>query len=221
MQISVMGTSEYSIPPERGTAQMRVTAEDVDAARASRRAQSAVARIDAEVRRLAAGDDAPVTWFSVGPLTTSSWQPTNPQGKPGPRRYSASARIQVKFRDFTELAAAVTRWGADEDVNVGYVEWALTDATRLEVEAKALTDAVADARQRATAIATACGYATIRVEQVADPGLLGENGPMPAVAYDGPAGVMMRGKAVAETTELSPEDVRGSAKVHARFRAEH
>lgn len=215
MQITVAGRSEFALPPQRGTAHVSVNAQDTDPAKATRRVQTTVARIDEEVRRLAAGPDASVTWFSVAPITTSSWQNTNQQGKPMPRQYSASARIKVKFADFTALADAVNRWGADECINVSHVEWTLTEATKAQIEAKALADAVADARGRATAIAAACGFTGVSVVEVADPGLLGdgpslEGGPTPAAA-------MLRGKAQADSTELTPEDVRGSAQVHARF----
>lgn len=220
MQITVVGSSEYSLPPERATAAVLVSAQDTDAGRAAKRAQAEVVRIDQELRRLSTGDEAPVTWFSVGPQTTSSWQPTNNQGKPGVRRFQATARIQAKFRDFSVLSDCITAWGASEDVNVQHVTWTLTDETRLRVEAEALTDAVADARQRALAIAEASGFGEVIVEQVADPGLLGESGAAPQ-AYEGAAmPAMMRGKASSGGADLSPEDVRGTTRVHARFRAD-
>ncbi len=136
------------------------------------------------------------------------------------RRFQATARIQAKFRDFSVLSDCITAWGASEDVNVQYVSWTLTEQTRLRVEAEALTDAVADARQRALAIAEASGFGEITVEQVADPGLLGgDSGPAP-MAYDGAMPAMMRGKASSGGADLSPEDVRGTTRVHARFRAD-
>lgn len=215
MQITVVGRSEFALPPERGTAHVSVSAQDTDPGRVAHRVQAAVARIDAEVRRLASGPEAPVTWFSVAPTTTRSWQNTNSQGKPMPRQYSATAQVLVKFRDFAALADAVNRWGADETTNVSYVQWALTEATKLRVEAKALGDAVADARARAASIAAACGFAGVEVVEVADPGLLGDGGQSAGGGV--PAAAMMRGKAEADSTELTPEAVRGSAVVHARF----
>ena len=100
--------------------------------------QAESARIDAELRSLAVQEGAPVTWFSVGPLTTSSWQPTTPKGTLGDRRYRASATIRATFADFSALAERVAAWGASEVTNVQQVRWTLTDASRLRVEASAL-----------------------------------------------------------------------------------
>ena len=217
MDITVIGTSEYALPPERGTVDLHLLAEDSDPRRAATRVQTETARIDAELRGLAQAENAPVTWFSVAPLTTSSWQPTTQKGTLGERRYRASATIRAKFANFTVLAERVAAWGASEVTNVQHVRWTLTDATRLRIEASALGEAVEDARQRAAAIAQACGLDSVQIVEVADPGLLSVgsgsvSGPVTAL------GAMARGKAP-ETTELTPEDVTGGATVHARLQA--
>ena len=217
MEITVIGTSEYALPPERGTVDLHLLAEDSDPRRAASHVQAESARIDADLRSLAAQEGAPVTWFSVGPLTTSSWQPTTPKGTLGDRRYRASATIRATFADFSALAERVAAWGASEVTNVQQVRWTLTDASRLRVEASALGKAVADARQRAAAIAKACGLTTVTVVEVADPGLLSVGGGSGA-GPGAPMAALARGKA-AETTELTPEDVTGGATVHARFQA--
>ena len=222
MQITVVGSHSWSLAPERGTVHLHVDIEGDDRAATSRAAAEVVDALGRDVHRLRQGHDAPLTWYSVGPLVTRSWRPWGPDGQPLPPRYGASADLRAKFRDFSALAEVTGGWAEREGVQLTHVEWALTEATRTASEAAALTRAVEQARARALALAQAAGYATVEVEEVADPGLLVApppvGGPVPL------AGSMAR--AVAFKAEdagggggLAPEDVRGEAVVHARFRA--
>ena len=219
MRITVVGSHAWSIAPERGTVHLLVDLEGDDRAATSRSAAEVVDALGRDLHRLRQGSDAPLTWYSVGPLVTRSWRPWGPDGQPMAPRFGASANLKAKFRDFTAMAEATTRWAEHDGVQVTHVEWALTDATRTTTEAAALTRAVEEARARALAIAQAAGWSDVELEEVADPGLLVAPpgvGPAPMAAG------ALRSMAFKDESAgggVAPEDVRGEAVVHARFRA--
>ncbi len=219
MLITVVGTHAWSLAPERGTVHVLVDLEGDDRAGTSRAAADVVDALGRDLHHLRQGDASPLTWYSVGPLVTRSWRPWGPDGQPLPPRYGAGATLKAKFRDFAALSEVTGAWAEREGVQVNHVEWALTEATRTATEAAALTRAVEEARTRALAIAQAAGWAEVELEEVADPGLLDASPPPGAV----PAAGMMRAMAYKEDAAggggLAPEDVRGEAVVHARFRA--
>ncbi len=221
MQITVVGSHAWSLAPERGTVHVQVDLEGDDRAATSRSAAQLVDALAHDLHRLRQGDDAPLTWYSVGPLVTRSWRPWGPDGQPLPPRYGAGATLKAKFRDFAALSEVTGSWAEREGVQLSHVEWALTDATRTATEAAALTRAVEEARTRALAIAHAAGWADVELEEVADPGLLvappPPGGPMPMAA--GRSMNLAYAKDEAAGGGLAPEDVRGEAVVHARFTA--
>ena len=219
MQITVVGSHAWSLAPERGTVHLHVDLEGEDRAATSRAAAELVDALGRDLHRLRQGHDAPLTWYAVGPLVTRSWRPWGPEGQPLAPRYGASATLKAKFRDFTALSEVTGRWAEREGVQLTQVEWALTDATRTATEAAALTRAVEEARARALAIAQAAGWSDVELEEVADPGLLVAPpgvGPAPMAAG------ALRSMAFKDESAgggVAPEDVRGEAVVHARFRA--
>lgn len=223
MQITVVGSHTWSLAPERGTVHLLVDIEGDDRASTSRAAAEVVDALGHDLHRLRTGDDAPLTWYSVGPLVTRSWRPWGPDGQPLALRFGAGANLKAKFHDFAALAEVTGGWAEREGVQLTHVEWTLTDATRMAAEAAALTRAVEDARARALAIAHAAGWADVDLEEVADPGLLVAPTPMPGHGFVPLSGSSMRAMAYKEDAAggggLAPEDVRGEAVVHARFRA--
>lgn len=221
MQITVVGSHAWSLAPERGTVHLLVDIEGEERASVSREAAELVDALGRDLHRLRQGSDAPLTWHSVGPLGTRSWRPWGPDGQPLAPRFGAGASLKAKFRDFAALAEVTGGWAEREGVQISHVEWALTDATRTATEAAALTRAVEEARSRALAIAHAAGWADVELEEVADPGLLVTPTPGP-----GPVPMAARSVNLSYAKDesmggggLAPEDVRGEAVVHARFRA--
>ena len=78
-----------------------------------------------------------------------SRRPWHQDGKQLPLVHSASVSLAVKFRDFDELAKWVSRSSGVEGLSINYVDWALTETKRLQVERATRQKAVRDAQRRA------------------------------------------------------------------------
>lgn len=220
MEITVVGTHEYSVPPERGTVSLTVGFEGDELAGVVRGSTELINALNGHLEQLRAGKTGVVTWHAVGPLGTRSWRPFNNQGQVLPLRHAATAHVQAKFRDFAALARFTADWGARDGVRLDGVEWTVTEQRRAELESGTLERAVRDARRRATVIARAAGAHDVVIVEVADPGLLsGTRGQAGGGTVH--AAAAFRSGAVAESgtaAAILPEDVTGSATVHVRFR---
>jgi len=219
MDITVVGTHEYSVPPERGTIHLDVGFEGPELAGVLSASADLVNELNRHLEALRSGDAAPVTWHAVGPLGTRSWRPYNNQGLVMPLRHAASAHVQAKFRDFEALARFTGEWGARDGVRTGQVVWTLTDGRRTALESATLERAVQDARRRALVIARAAGAGEVEAVEVADPGLLsGTRGGAEAPQHHA-AALRAAADSGESAAAVLPEDVRGTATVHARYRA--
>jgi uncharacterized protein YggE len=223
MEITVMGTGRAAQPPERATIHLSAGFEGGDQDEVLTRTTQLVNALVAEIARLKEHESEPTTWSAVLPIGTRSWRPWSDQGAVLPMRYAASSRIQVKFRDFRALSGFTDAWGRLDGVTLGGVEWTLTEQVRRDTERRVRVSAVEDARDRAQVYATAAGGGVVRCVQVADPGLLQDNGR--AMDLAGAAPRAMRAGAAKygggdEGIEIAPEDVEIEAVVHARFIAD-
>lgn len=224
MEISVQATHEETVRPEIGRLHARAHAEASDKNEVLRTATAVVQRLHTELKRLQ--EAGQVTEIVVRPITTSSWRPIV-KGRQAHPIFRAHAGIQADFTDFAALADLAAQLGATEGLELDYVEWRLTEATRRELEAVCLTKAVELARDRAVAMAAAAGAGEVTFVQLADPGLLGDS---PSVRQSlgnpgmaAPMSAMMRGAKMADDQlagiELQPEDLTVSATVQARLTA--
>lgn len=218
MRITVVGTHEYALAPERATVLVRVDVEGTDRVETSRAAAHQVDALRADLEELRGRPGSPLTWFSVGTLLTRSWRPYSNTGEAMAPMYGASVLVRARFSDFGALAQATDAWARHDGVRLEDVTWEWTDVTRAKVEAMALTRAVEEARNRALAIAQASGYVEVEIEEVADPGLLGEQAPGPQ-PYGAATAVAMKRDGGGSPAGVIPDDLRGEARVHARFRA--
>lgn len=172
-RIVVTGRSEHHQPAERGTVHLGVDVADATAEEAVARAGRAHAAVVAEVRALATS--GAVTWWSAENVVAApfyEWHKPYPD-RDGVRRlrHRAAATLQVKFRDAAALAAFSAHVATAPDVQVGHVEWALTEARRTELEAAARAGAVRDAVRRAQQYADALGLGPVRLVALYDEGL--------------------------------------------------
>jgi len=219
MEISVQGTHEETVRPEIGRLHAIARAEAPGKAEVLRTATEVVHLLQSEFKRLQQA--GAVTEIVVRPISTSSWHPVS-RGRQQPAIYRAQASLRADFTDFTALADLAAQFGDTEGLELNWVEWRLTEATRRDLENTCLTRAVEQARDRALVMARAAGVGDVTFVQLADPGLLGERARGHAEVFSAaaPMGAMMRGAKMAEELtgiEIQPEDITVGGVVEARF----
>lgn len=166
--------------------------------------------------------DGVVSW-SAPQLRVWEARPWSQAGEQLPLVHHAAASISAVFDDRDRLATWLSSIAEIAGVAVEQIEWSLTDSSRIAAETEALGSAVADARRRADAIASALGYLSLRPIAVSDPGLLpSTEGPHPLAASDvvtprlSAASVAGDGSGIA----AEPDDLVIEVVVHARFIAD-
>lgn len=127
--------------------------------------------------------------------------------------HHAAVDISATFTDFAALSWWLTQVAQRDGVQVGDIEWRLTDKTRSSIEQDVAAQAVQLAVQRATAYAAALGLAEVTPVEVADLGLLGRREAPPVVrmakaSFD---------TGSAPVVDFQPEDIEVAASVEARF----
>lgn len=216
MEISVQGTHEETVQPEIGRLHAAAKAEGGDRDEVLRAATAVVQRLDAELKRLR--DAGQVEQIVVRPITTSSWRPVA-RGRQQAAIYRANAGVRADFTDFAALADLAARLGAVDGLELHWVEWRLTEATRRELDRTCLSRAVEQARDRALAMARAAGESAVAFVQLADPGMLRERPAAEAFSMPAAGGMMRSAMASDELAgiEIRPEDLTVSGLVEARF----
>ncbi|TQK72683.1 SIMPL domain-containing protein [Nocardioides sp. SLBN-35] len=220
-EFTVRGSHSAFQPPERGTAHITLAFQGPALQPAYDRVVHDLEAVKASIQELHDPADGPVTWWSTQHVRTWAQRPWNKDGKQLPLVHHASVGVQVKFRDFGRLATWVGRLvSSAEGFRLDGVEWALTEARRVELERTVRVRAVQEAARRAQEYADALGLGTVRPVAVADAGMLSQGispiGGGPA-AYMRMAAKESGGGA---ELELAPEDIEVSAEVDARFVAE-
>jgi len=207
--ITVRGEHEVRRAPEQAVAHIAVRAEGPDRGAVVERiaALAAPIRDDLADRKAAA---TLVDWTSqrVAVWSDRPWA--------GDKRLAvvhyAGVDITATFDDFAALSWWITQVAEREGVEVGYIDWRLTDDTAAALEREAAAHAVQVAVARATAYAVALGLSEVVPEEVADRGLLSPGAPM-ARGLVAMTGAMDDGAAL----DFRPDDITVSAGVEARF----
>lgn len=214
--ITVAGRARRSLPPERATLILRLGFETDEMGQSLDLTTRLVRDVSQSVEEMKLRQPPPTTWSAVLPVSTRSHRPYSQQGKVLPLRHSAWADAKIKFCDFDALALFCNQWGRADGVTIVRVEWTLTLAREDEEERLVLKAAVRDAQERAQVMAEAAGMGAVRFVHLADPGLLGV--PTPLSEPTPVARSMARDPgAPAEAIDLTPEDIKLEAAVHARF----
>ncbi|MEU4386926.1 SIMPL domain-containing protein [Promicromonospora sp. NPDC023805] len=141
-------------------------------------------------------------------------------GKQRIRRFRASARLSVTFRDFEVLST----WLADvmdvEGVEVDRITWNLTDETRKALLAEARIEAAEETAVRAQSYADALGLGPVAPVAIFEAGLRGGGngggGHVPMYAMR--AGMMSDGDGGAQV-ELQPRDIDVDVTLSADYEA--
>ncbi|MEV0953215.1 SIMPL domain-containing protein [Promicromonospora sp. NPDC050249] len=141
-------------------------------------------------------------------------------GKQRIRRFRASARLSVTFRDFEVLST----WLADvmdvEGVEIDRITWNLTDETRKALLAEARIEAAEETAVRAQSYADALGLGPVAPVAIYEAGLRGggNGGGGHAPMYAMRAGMMSDGDGGAQV-ELQPRDIDVDVTLSADYEA--
>src|SRR4051812_49065206 len=183
--ITVQGTHTAWFDAERATVHITAAFDgprrDEVFAAATRAATDTTALITALFDK----DRGPVTWWSSDRVSVWSERPWSNNGKRLPLVYHAAIGVQAKFMEVDALSRLIEQVAVMEGVNVGGIDWDLTDERRIAETDAVRRAAVADAVQKAATYAAAAGLPAPAVIAVADPGMLGDAGTGGGV---GPAG---------------------------------
>ncbi|GAA4077567.1 SIMPL domain-containing protein [Nocardioides kongjuensis] len=221
-EFTVRGSHSAFQPPERGTAQVTLSFQGPALQPVYDRVAADLEAVKASVRELHDPAAGPVTWWSTQHVRTWAERPWNQDGKQLPLVHHASVGVQVKFRDFARLTSWVGGLvGSAEGFHLDGVQWALTEARRVELEHTVRARAVQDAARRAQEYADALGLGPVRPVAVADAGMLGPGiSPMGGAAPAAYLRMAAKDTGGGAELELSPEDIEVSAEVDARFVAD-
>lgn len=215
--ITVRGENESRLAPERAT--IRVTVRTEGAERAS--VVDQVMRLSEPMRKSITDrkDAGTVAEWTSKRLAVSAERPWNNEGKRLALVYRASVDFSATFADPSELSIWVSDISAWDGVEVGWVNWHLTPATRARVERDVASSAVSVAVARAKAYAAALGLTDVTPLEIADVGLISQG-----QAPGAPQMLKARGAAFAAadsapSMEYEPDEIVVSATVEARFNA--
>lgn len=218
--VSVQGSAEEYLAPERAVVSLQVGLEGRDKAAVIAGTQRGADRVTAEIVALHDPVGGPVTWYSRSGMANSSHRPWNEQGKQLPLVYTAWVRLEVKFADFEALAGWVDRVIALEGVRLQEIDWRLTESTERRASARVRRAAVVAARDKAQAYADSLDLGPVTPVALADVGMLGDrraSGELAGTAVAARRGLGFAKEGGTDVPAMVPEDVRISAAVDATF----
>ena len=213
MKITVQGSHRTLVTPERARLSLAATAESGSRERAVGDASTLGNELAGDLKaRVGAGVES----CSVEPVTVQQWRPSDQNGRRLAVRVQAQVNLEAVFTDFGALAEFTATAGVRDGVRLGWVHWYLTDETAADAEEGVIGQAIGRARRRALAMARADGAKEIQIEEISDPGLMGDASALDAGAL---APRAMRAMALesAPEVDVTPSDIEVSATVQVRF----
>jgi hypothetical protein len=171
-RIVVLGRASVEVPPDHATLSIGVTARAATAGAAADETSAAAAKIVAAARSfgIEAGDIR-TGYVSLQPGFKNVREPGGGFAQQ-PDGYQATNNVQIRVRDLGRLGEVMRR-GIGEGANrIDGLSFGLLDRAKAEREAHSA--AVADARERATALAAASGVTLGPIREIRSAGRGGE-----------------------------------------------
>lgn len=207
--IAVHGSATRFLPAERGTVHLSLEFEGADRAAAVDRVTTLHERFRGEAQGFVEGGAA--TRWTSDRVWVRAEDRSEGRDERRTRVHVATAKVQVRFRDFTALSAWLVEAGSVEGVGIERIEWALTRDHEAEAVRALRVEAVQDAIARAEAYASAIGGSGVELRTMWEEGLR-------------PAGGTSEGRWTAQAMgrrtpaiELRPDDIELTARVTADF----
>lgn len=212
VEIHVRGSHSVTVPPERATVYVTVSADGPAPEPVVQFVASALAGVTDSLEAWHDPANGPVTRYVVEQVRKSAHRPYSQDGRQLPLVHTASASVTATFTDFDELAAWVDRTATLDGVGVNHIEWTLTDDTRHTAEREIRQEALRDAVRRAQDYADALDLGPVAVRTISDTGLSAPAQPKVLMA-----------RAMADPTGgtpqilLRPDDIQIEVQVEAKF----
>lgn len=215
--ITVRGESQNRVAPERATVSVTVRAEGPE--RAVVVEQALQVADDLRAGLIARADAGTLQDWTSKRLSTRAERPWNNEGRRLAPVHYASVDFTATFAEASELSLWVSDLSISEQVEIGWVNWHLTDETRARVEQEVAASAVGIAVTRARAYASALGLEEVVPLEIADMGLISRGTVREEAVMMKGARAMMASADAGPSMEYEPEEIVISATVEARFRA--
>ena len=216
LEVVVRGHARRKYAAERATVAVAASLDDAERTDVYRRAVALQDRLITDLRGLQ--DGGAVTKWTSDQVRVFSYRPYSKSGR-AQLRFRVDVRVEAEFDDFEQLSTFLDRWAVEDGLEIGRIDWDVTEANREAYEAELRQEAVRNAAVKARAFAEAAGRGEVTAVQLADPGMLqaqAEYGASRAMALGAPAGMPGGGP----TLDLTPDDITIGAAVDAKFVAE-
>lgn len=208
--LTVNGNSEVAITPDRAVVRLGAEAQADTAAAAQTQVNEIVQRALQQIRAVGIEErKIQTSGISLFPVySQQEFRPNTPPVTPRIVAYRASNTVQVEVTNLT-LVGKVIDAGTTAGANrIEGLNFDLQDD--LPARMRALQQAVAEARTKANAMATALGVRLLEVSEVTEGGV-NVVSPMPRMG-------LMVNRAEAASTPVQPGEVRVQASVTLRYR---
>lgn len=215
--VTVRGEHEARVAPERATIRVGVRADGPERTAVVENVMRLAEPVRSSITDRA--DTGSVVEWTSKRLSVRAERPWSNDGKRLAPVYYASIDFTATFAEASDLSIWVSDISPWDGVEVGWVDWHLTTATRAQVERDVAAAAVGVAVTRAEAYAGALGLDEVTPLEIADVGLISSGQPSPGAPMLKARGGVAFAADAAPAMEYEPEEIVISATVEARFLA--
>ncbi|KEF58514.1 uncharacterized protein A1O9_06440 [Exophiala aquamarina CBS 119918] len=174
--INVQGKAKLYRVAERAKLDIEISSSEYEQSTASANVVTTVSSLQNQLDEICTRADngeispsAPVSFYSIGSLTTSSDDEYDEDhNKTGKRLYKATSSVDIRFRDFAKLGEMVVAFSTVPFVSLQGIEWKLTEEKQAALEEQAKLDALRHAFKRATGYADVIGRRNVTPVKIDD-----------------------------------------------------
>lgn len=215
--VTVRGEHEARVAPERATIRVGVRADGPERTAVVENVMRLAEPVRSSITDRA--DTGSVVEWTSKRLSVRAERPWSNDGKRLAPVYYASIDFTATFAEASDLSIWVSDMSPWDGVEVGWVDWHLTTATRAQIERDVAAAAVGVAVTRAEAYAGALGLDEVTPLEIADVGLISSGQPSPGAPMLNARGGVAFAADAAPAMQYEPEEIVISATVEARFLA--
>lgn len=213
VQITVRGSHTHRMAPEQATVYADIVADGPEPQPVFDAVAAALADVTASLQSRLNAAHGPVRTYVAEQVRRGAHRPFNTEGEQLPLVHTAAVSVSATFTDFDDLAAWVGWSAGVPRLGINYIDWELTDATRLAAERATRQAAVRDAQRRAQDYADALDLGPVEIRAIGEPG-----------AHEQPMYRATMARAMSDTggppqISLRPDEVQISDQVQATFSA--